>query len=703
MILFASTIGLSAFLLFLVQPIIAKQILPWFGGSAAVWTTCMVFFQVVLLAGYFYSDLVIRRLDGRRQALVHGALLLVSLLALPITASDAFKPADAENPIGRILVLLAATIGLPYLMLSTTGPLVQAWFARRFAGTPTAASVWRLYALSNVASMLALIAYPPLIEPNSSSRLQSVGWSVGYAVFVALTLAAAWAASRHRGVIGSVGSSADTVSAAPPIAADSSPRAPKGSEQLLWLTLAALGSVLLLAVTTHITQNVASIPFLWVLPLALYLISFILTFDGKGWYWQSSYRMLASLMTVLLIGGLVYRVDSDWKWADGLENLIEPGLMHIEEAVPLYSLGLFILCMFCHGELVSRRPSPAFLTRFYLMVSLGGAVGGLLVGIVAPLVFSTYWELPAALLAAALLVLLLAPPIMKPVSLAAVLASGWLTYEYVDHVRENVIEQSRNFYGTLSVKAAGRADQDNAKLRLLHGVITHGEQYRAEKFRRLPTTYYGDTSGVGIAIDALRTIGNAAPQRVGLIGLGVGTLASYGRAGDVYRIYELNPAVLELAQRQFTYLKDSPAKIETPLGDARLVLEREAAQQFDLLAIDAFSSDSIPVHLITREAMAIYRRHLRDGGVVAFHITNRYLDLKPITRQLADESKMQAVLIADDPPDDNPLYRSDWVLITSNTKLLEELKARKKGEDIEANPQIRAWTDDHNNLFDVLK
>lgn len=724
MILFASTIGLSAFLLFLVQPIIAKQILPWFGGSAAVWTTCMVFFQVVLLAGYFYSDLVIRKLDGKRQAMVHGVLLLVSLAALPISASDSFKPADADNPIGRILLLLAVTIGLPYLMLSTTGPLVQAWFARRFSGTPTAASVWRLYALSNVASMLALIAYPPLIEPNASSRIQSVGWSVGYAVFVALTLASAWVASRHRenaGIVGSAAGSAasavtgDTTNAATVATTNASaldehnasmgttPTPPTAPAQLLWLTLAALGSVLLLSVTTHITQNVASIPFLWVLPLSLYLISFILTFDGKGWYWQHSYRLLASLMTVLLVGGLIYRVDSDWKWADGLAELLEPGLMHIEEAVPLYSLGLFVLCMFCHGELVARRPAPAYLTRFYLMVSLGGAIGGLLVGIAAPMVFSNYWELPAALLAASVLVVMLSPTLFKPVALIAVLGCGWLGHEYFNQVRENVVEQSRNFYGTLTVKAAGRPDHENAKLRLLHGVITHGEQYRSEKNRRLPTTYYGETSGVGIAIDALRTVDNAAPQRVGLIGLGVGTLASYGRAGDTYRIYELNPAVLELAQRQFTYLKDSPANIETPLGDARLVLEREAGQKFDLLAIDAFSSDSIPVHLITREAMAIYLRHLREGGVVAFHITNRYLDLKPITRQLADESKMQAVLIADDPPDDHPLYRSDWVLITSNTKLLDELKQRKKGEAIEANPKIRAWTDDYNNLFDVLK
>jgi hypothetical protein len=385
LIVFAATIGLSAFLLFLVQPIIAKQILPWFGGSAAVWTTCMVFFQVVLLAGYFYSDQVIRKLRARQQALLHGTLLLLSLLLLPITPSEAFKPADADNPIGRILLLLAATIGLPYLMLSTTGPLVQAWFARRYAGTPTGGSVWRLYALSNVASMLALVSYPPLIEPAASSRVQSLGWSLGFAGFVVLTLASAWLATRP-GVA--------TVSGLTPVtpevpSADAAERAtveapPSTSQQALWLLLAAMGSVLLLSITTHITQNVASVPFLWVLPLAIYLVSFILTFDGRGWYWRNWYHAMAGVATLLMLAGMVFKPNLDWTVEEGITKLLLPGILPLDQAVPLYAWGLFVLCMLCHGELVQRKPSPLHLTRFYLMVSLGGAAGGLLVGIVAP-------------------------------------------------------------------------------------------------------------------------------------------------------------------------------------------------------------------------------------------------------------------------------------------------------------------------------
>ena len=315
--MYAATIALSAFLLFLVQPIIAKQILPWFGGSAAVWTTCMVFFQLVLLAGYAYSDYVIRRLARRAQAMLHSALLLLSLAFLPILPGEGFKPQDADNPIGRILLLLAATIGLPYLMLSTTGPLVQAWFARRYSG----GQVYRLYALSNVASMLALIAYPPLIEPMSSGRMQSLGWSAGYALFVLLAIAAAWSAARARAPVGAAARQPGPAAAQGEAPEASLPRhdagaatragapAPALREQMLWLLLAAMGSVLLLSVTTHITQNVASIPFLWVLPLTIYLLTFILCFDGTGWYRQGWYATLTSLLLVLMIAGLSWRPD----------------------------------------------------------------------------------------------------------------------------------------------------------------------------------------------------------------------------------------------------------------------------------------------------------------------------------------------------------------------------------------------------------
>ena len=702
MTLFASTIALSAFLLFLVQPIIAKQILPWFGGTSAVWTTCMVFFQCVLLAGYFYADTLIRRVGPRRQALVHTALLVVSLAVLPIVPSEALKPVDGADPTARILLLLALTIGLPYLMLSTTGPLVQAWFARRYAGR----RVYRLYALSNVASMGALIAYPPLIEPLSSVKVQSWAWSVGYAVFALLAALSAWAAVRQAGGADAGAADTATEAAAPPSAATAAPlqeAAPAWHRQGLWLLLSALGSVLLLSTTTHLTQNVASVPFLWVLPLALYLLTFILCFDGEGWYRPRLMAPLAAVAALLMLAGLIWRpVFSDTVPWIGAER----GLMEIKHAVPLYAVGLFLLCMFCHGELVARKPAPQHLTRFYLMVSLGGAAGGLLVGLLAPTVYDWTWELPQALALVCALVLGLAlgarAPVRALVGLACLGASAAVYVEYRSDIRDRAIDISRNFYGTMRVQATGPDSDPDARWRLLHGVIIHGEQYRDAVRRFKTTTYYGETSGVGRALLGLREISAGQPQRVGLIGLGVGTLAAYGREGDHYRIYEINPKVIELARERFTYLPQSPAEIVTPLGDARLVLEREPPQKLDVLAVDAFSSDSIPVHLVTREAMAVYRRHVRDDGAIVFHISNRYLDLSGVVRQLADSVGWTAISVADEPPESSHLYRTTWVVVTRNPALLQALKAAPDTEEIPPHAK-RAWTDDYNNLFDVLK
>ncbi|MFN5883623.1 MAG: spermidine synthase [Burkholderiales bacterium] len=702
MLLHACTIALSAFLLFLVQPIIARQILPWFGGSAAVWTTCLVFFQVALLAGYFYSDWVIRRLQARQQAILHTGLLVLSLAFLPIIASPAFKPDDASQPIGRILVLLTLTIGLPYLMLATTGPLVQAWFSREFS----TARVYRLYALSNLASMIALIIYPPAIEPLASGRVQAIGWSVAYGAFAILAGLCAWRAVRHglihQAPVAAVPAAADPIepialegsagrSAEDPASIEPS-AAPSLAEQGLWLLLAALGSLLLLAITTHITQNVASVPFLWVLPLAIYLVTFILCFDGEGWYRRRVYKPLAAVVSVLLALGLSYRFS---------EGGFERGLLEILHAVPLYAFGLFVLCMFVHGELVSRKPAPAHLTRFYLMVSLGGAVGGLLVGIGAPLVFDWYWELPIALIVIALLVGSLSDGVGRWIGTVALITCALLVGDYSKWIRGEMIEISRNFYGTLRVRAVDTVLADGTKVsrrQLVHGEILHGEQRSTDP--RLPTTYYGPGSGIGRLI-SLRNEGG--PARVGLVGLGVGTLATYGRAGDIYRMYELNPTVLQFAQQHFSYLKDSPASIENILGDARLMLEREKDQRYDILAIDAFSSDSIPVHLMTREAIAVYQRHLVNDGAIALHITNRYLDLSGVVRRLADEAQMQAVLIADAPAAGTPFYRSTWIVLTKNPQTVQRLM-EQGGQAIEPPPSHRAtWTDDHHNLFEVLR
>jgi len=370
MLLYALTIFTSAFLLFLVQPIMAKQILPWFGGSAAVWTTCLVFFQFLLLAGYAYSDWTTRRLVPRRQVALHIVLLVVSLATLPIIPDAAWKPAGDEDPTWRILGLLTVTIGLPYFLLSTTGPLVQAWFARTFpAGT-----VYRLFALSNFGSLLALLAYPFAVEPWITTVHQSWGWSAGYVLFVALCAGAAVLSARAG-----INARTETTSALP---ADAGPP-PALPDYLGWLLLSAMGSLMLLAVTNHITHDVASVPFLWILPLTLYLLTFILCFEGRGWYKR-----------LYFIGPLLVVVCA-LAWALHAER----GIADIKEAVPLNLVGLFVMCMFFHGELAESKPAPAYLTRFYLMVSLGGALGGLAVGLVAVKVFDTYYEFGLGLVA----------------------------------------------------------------------------------------------------------------------------------------------------------------------------------------------------------------------------------------------------------------------------------------------------------------
>ena len=738
--LYALTIFLSAFLLFLVQPVIAKHILPWFGGSAAVWTTCMLFFQSILLAGYAYADFTTRRLKPKTQAYLHIFLLVVSLASLPILPGDMWKPASGAEPISRILLLLLATIGLPYFLLSTTGPLVQAWFARSFPSS----TVYRLFALSNFASLLALVAYPLVIEPFVAGRVQSWGWSAGYAGFVMACGAAAWFSLKHA--------SSDTIAAH--AVSDEEPSAPPTTTDLtIWLTLAALGSLFLLTITTHITQNVASVPFLWIVPLILYLLSFILCFDGK-WYQRKFFLGPLFVILPIMAWGLTF----------------ERGVWTIEEAVPVYCVGLFVVCMFCHGELAALKPAPRYLTRFYLMISVGGALGGFLVGVLAPLVFPSYYEFPLALvlcgvmaivltrksmgdltIPAPMLIPLVAIPmglylftrfesgeglkqvqpgnpelvvsgivavilivmvlrrvnlrvgVVVPLFATAVTAAvSFYGVKFVQFLQDDTSAMARNFYGTLRVKSSGDEAESRTMRKLVHGVIKHGEQFTAPTERARITSYYGEVSGIGAALNFYDRPG--AKRRVGVIGLGVGTLVGYGGPEDTFKLYELNPQVLDYAKSHFWYLNASKAKLDAVLGDARLSLEREAPNQFDVLAIDAFSSDSIPVHLVTREAMQVYLRHMKPDGVMAFHVTNRYLRLAPVVKQLADEIGMQSVLVTHDPEtEDWHLSKTDWVLVTNNKALLASEGVVKQKAEIREIPGLRVWTDDFNNLLSILK
>jgi hypothetical protein len=672
MILYALTIFASAFLLFLVQPIIAKQILPWFGGSAAVWATCLVFFQFLLLFGYAYTDWTTRKLKPRSQITLHIALLALSLASLPIIPDAAWKPDGDDDPTWRILGLLTATIGLPYFLLSTTGPLVQAWFARTFpAGT-----VYRLFALSNLGSLLALIAYPFAVEPWITGPRQSYGWTAGYVLFALLCSGAALYSVRYQ---------SRYAGAAAAVAAANDGPAPQVRDYLLWLALSAMGSFMLLGVTNHITHDVASVPFLWILPLTLYLVTFILCFEGRGWYQRRIF--LGPLLVA--VGAMAWALH-----ADG-------GIMDIKEAIPLYAVGLFVCCMFFHGELASLKPAPRYLTSFYLMISLGGALGGFTIGFVAPKFFNSYYEFGIGLVVTLGLAAYLTRRLPVFVPLLALGAAGFTAYnvyEYVELLSRDTRVMVRNFYGTLRVKDAAGEDGEDQVRRLMHGVIMHGEQHLAPGKRALPTTYYGPGAGVGRVIKA--SLG--APVRIGVVGLGAGTLAAYGRAGDYFRFYEINPQVVQIARSEFSFLGASGAEIETVLGDARLNLEREPPHAYDILVIDAFSSDSIPVHLITLQAMAVYLKHMKPDGVIAFHVTNRFLQLAPVVKRIADVYQLHTALIVDE-AEDSDYAKTDWVLVTRNQALLERDDIASAAGVIRDIPGLPVWTDDYNNLFRILK
>jgi hypothetical protein len=671
MLLHAATIFLSAFLLFLVQPILAKQILPWFGGAAIVWTTCMVFFQFVLLLGYAYSHWISSKVASPRQNWIHIGLLVASLAFLPILPGEFWKPAGDENPVVRILLLLFATIGLPYFLLSTTSPLIQAWFAREFPDT----SPYRLFALSNFASMLALVGYPFLFEPWLASPAQSWAWSGGYGLFVVVCACLAW---RSRAL--------PPLERAAPSVEDAAEPRPTARALLVWLALASMGSVTLLAVSNHLTQNISSIPLLWVIPLAIYLLTFILCFEGNRWYKRDAY-----------LGYLVWIVCvMAWFLADKRLQF------EILWQVGVFAAGLYVVCMFCHGELARMRPGPRHLTLFYLVVSLGGVVGGILVGIAAPLALPGYLELEIALVVVALLALYLnldrPKPIIAMFAAVAAFATGALAWR-IDTFSEHTLLMERNFYGVLRVKEVlARSDDPETRYRsLAHGAILHGEQWMSDRYRRAATTYYKTTSGIGKVILAHEGL----PIKVGVIGLGVGTLATYGDADDVYRFYDINPAVLRIAREKFTYLADSPARIEVALGDARLNLEREPAQGFDVLAVDAFSGDSIPVHLITLEAVGVYLRHMKDTGVIAFHVSNRFLDLKPVLLAIAEKHGLEYAYVHETGDDGGTT--SDWVLLTRNKRLILRPEIVASTEPVAPQPGWRLWTDAYNNILQVWR
>ncbi len=682
MLLYALTISLSAFLLFAVQPIIAKMILPWFGGSSAVWSTCLLFFQAVLLLGYVYAHWLHRKIAARKQTMLHAALLAASLATLPIIPSQSWRVASVGQPSLRILALLAVTVGLPYFLLSSTSPLLQAWYSRSHKNS----FPYRLFALSNFFSLLALLSYPLLVEPNLSAHHQGVIWSAAYGGFALCCALTAWR---------SAASPAAALTPEPSSDPANQP-APAWTARLLWLGLAASASVLLLAVTNHLTQDVAAIPFLWILPLSVYLLSFIVCFESPRFY---SRPVFLPLLTASL-GFMAYRL-----WSGHAHMSTRP-------LIALLSFALFICCMVCHGELARLKPHPRYLTGFYVTISLGGAVGGLFVGLVAPNVFHAYYEFPIGLaFCATVLFLLFArelwclPRVARYATIAVSLAAlGWYIWFLggimnfmVDGYRVTV----RNFYGQLRVYDNGDPEKDpDSERELVHGTINHGEQMLRAEYRKTPITYFCPASGIGRAMRAQE----GPPRRIGILGLGCGTLAAYGKSGDTLRIYEINPLVLQIARSEFTYLADTPAKVEVALGDGRLQLEAERPQQFDMLVMDAFSGDSVPVHLITREAFRTYFHHLKPNGILAVNITNAFLDLEPVIERAAtDFGKISLAYHYDPPPEDTMCFACSWALIVAPETLAAHPELQKSAKRLPPHPQFREWTDDFSNMYRILK
>jgi SAM-dependent methyltransferase len=687
-VLFPVAIFLGAFLLFQIQPILGRYVLPRFGGGPSVWTTCMLFFQLLLVVGYAYAHAAGSLRSTRTQVFIHGGALLLSLLFLPIARhAGGWGIADANeggnDPSMRILLLLAMAIGGPYMMLSATGPLMQRWFSPSYPQK----SPWRLYALSNAGSLLALITYPFLVEPYLRLPTQTLLWSALYLVFLAVSIGAGL---LLRPVVSESKS---------PVAADPSPR-PAAADVLLWFGFAAVGSTLLLSTTNQLSERIAATPFLWVAPLSIYLVTFILTFESDRWYRRSPFAVASGALAAFACITLLGQVNS----------------LSLREQLGAWLATLFVLCMTCHGELARSRPATRYLTAYYLSIAGGGALGGVFVAIIAPRVFASFTEYPIALAAACCLVfanwlrtgafaLWTSRNLSIRIPLAALLI-GTLTSGMAiwTESRQPVLARVRNFYGILRVSDSLT---DRGWIRILdHGPIRHGFQYLRSPERSWPTSYYGPHTGIGTVLSAI-----AGPRRVAVIGLGTGTLAAWGRPpgdarSDTFRFYEINPAVEQVARTWFSFLKDSKARVEVVPGDARVQLEKELSQghsrDFDVIAVDAFSGDAIPLHLLTAESGEIYKRHLAPGGCLLLHISNRALDLEPVTRGLANSIGWPAFLFASGPYEDTGESSSHWVLITANRELLKQPAVAGRVSSWERLPPI-AWTDDFVSLWHVVR
>ena len=667
--LYGFAIFLSAFLLFLVEPMSAKQLLPALGGSSAVWLTCLVFFQLTLLLGYLYAHWLTRHAFDRRRQLLYLALLAAAIVLL--ITQRLIRPdlsLGSSHPVTTIFLDLTLTIGLPFLLLGSTSPLLQIWLFRKQGGHVP----YRLFALSNAGSLLALIAYPTLVEPHLPLRMQRLFWAAGFMVYAALC------AILSRQV----------PEAAQPAPQQDTATAPVSTAtRWLWFLLPMAAAMQLSAVTSHITSNIAAIPLLWILPLAVYLITFILAFEFPRLYRRS---VLVRLLVVMLasLGYAISKIDSSFP---------------IGIAILFFLFECFAACLFCHAEAYALRPQrPSETTLFYLLVAAGGVTGTFFIGIASPLLFAANYDLSITFLVTALLALAVTWP--DGWGQRLLWATGCILMLYLNFALHNAyandaLMMNRNFYGSLRVKQSVTKEGQPLRL-LLNGTIQHGTQIFSPGLTRTPTTYYARDSGIGLA---LANCCAGRTRNIGVVGLGAGTLAAYGNAGDRIRFYEINPHVLPIARNLFTYLRDSQARITVTEGDARASLAHEAPQGFDVLVVDAFSGDAIPIHLLTTEALTLYRKHLAPHGILAFHVSNQYLNLAPEVAQLAAAAHMQARLFDTPSVDSRGEFRSTWVLLTDSPTFFTLPEISAIATPIDPIPGLRAWTDDYSSLLPIFQ
>ena len=720
--LFAVTVFTSAALLFIVEPMIAKMMLPLLGGSPAVWNTCMVFYQVVLLAAYVYAHVLSRMFTKRRQVIIHAALVGLSIVALPVILPTGMTPPADRSPIPWLLVVLARTAAVPLFVVSSTSPLLQRWIASGRRTNPYA-----LYAASNAGSMLALVSYPALVEPFLTLHQQSATWTTAYVGFGVLSLAcAAWTWSSW-GVPSVQFQQSDE--------AEPTEAPPAAATLARWIVLAAVPSSLMLGVTTFLTTDIAAVPLLWILPLGLYLLTLVLVFMERSIVPQALMGRLLPILVVPIVSLIIF--DSR---------------MPAPVQIVLHLSTFFVASMVCHGELARTKPRPAHLTTFYICLAVGGSLGGLFNAVIAPVAFKTVIEYPLAVVIACLfrpaassnsgrwtramdlalplllgagaaammfafdgansktvtgvLMVFVVPGVVvfgfrrRPLRFAAAVAA--LMIASAAFMDKHVVFRSRSFFSVHRVTVDSKIGQRT----FVHGGIVHGMQSTNPALRREPTAYFHRSGPAGQIFASVQR----KPQlRVGIVGLGIGTLAAYSRAGEDWTFFEIDPGVVEIARdpRYFTYLHDSPAHMNIVLGDARLKLAEAPDHRFDLFVLDAFSSDAIPMHLLTGEALDLYVRKLSETGVLLFHISSRYVELKQV---LADAGMTHGLVCFE--RDDLKLTESEiakgkfgsrWLVMARGGEQLEEVTNDARWEHVLPRVGRPIWTDDFSNLLSVFK